>query len=163
MGDDQRHGTFRRARANLDLGGALPLPITLGGVTVSFNGIPAALYYVSPTQISALAPAGISPGQVCVIVQSNGVSSDPFLVMGTATLPEAYALPTADGGTFFVTAALAGTATLIGNSAVDARVLRAAQPGDVLDLYMIGLGATVDPSKFITDQCFREPFQSAHK
>lgn len=137
-----------------NLGGAPPLPMTLGGVTVSFNGIPAALYYVSPTQINALAPAGIAPGQVRVIVQSNGISSDPFLVMATATLPAAYALPTADGGTFFVTAALAGTATLIGNSALDARVLRAAQPGDVLDVYMIGLGATVDPSKFITDHLF---------
>ena len=137
-----------------NLGGALQLPTTLGGVTVSFNGIPAALYYVSPTQINALVPASIAPGQVRVIVQSNGVSSDPFPVMATATLPAAYALPTADGSTFFVTAALPGTATLVGNSAVDARVLRAAQPGDVLDLYMIGLGATLDSSKFVTDQLF---------
>ena len=42
----------------------------------------------------------------------------------------------------------------MGNSAVDPRVIRAAQPGDLLDLYMIGLGATVNPSQFITDQNF---------
>jgi uncharacterized protein (TIGR03437 family) len=35
---------------------------------------------------------------------------------------------------------------------VDARVARAAEPGDTLDLYMIGLGGTNDASKFVTDQ-----------
>ena len=34
-------------------------------------------------------------------------------------------------GTFFITAALAGSASLVGNSAVDPRVVRAAKPGDV--------------------------------
>ena len=53
---------------------------------------------------------------------------------------------------------LAGTATLVGNSAVDSRVLRAAQPGDTLDLYMIGLGATADRSNFVTDQVFAGAF-----
>ena len=72
----------------------------------------------------------------------------------TATKPSIYALPNSDGSTFFVTAALAGTATLVGNSAVDPRVLRAARPGDLLDLYMLGLGATTDSSKFITNQLF---------
>jgi uncharacterized protein (TIGR03437 family) len=72
----------------------------------------------------------------------------------TATQPAVYALPNAVASTFFVTAALAGTATLVGNRAVDPRVARAAQPGDVLDLYMIGLGETADPSKFVTGQLF---------
>jgi uncharacterized protein (TIGR03437 family) len=130
------------------------LPTTLGGATVTFNGTPAALYYVSPTQINALVPASIAPGSVQVAVQANGLNSNLFTIGGTATLPSIYALPTADGSAFFVTAALAGTGTLIGNSAVDPRVTRAALPGDVLDLYMIGLGATADLSKFITNQVF---------
>jgi uncharacterized protein (TIGR03437 family) len=129
------------------------LPTSLGGVTVSFNGKPAALLYVSATQINALVPAAVFPGSVQVIVESNGVSGDPFTITATATRPAIYALPTS-GATFFVTAALAGTATLVGNSAVDPRVLRAVQPGDVLDLYMVGLGGTVDSSKFVTDQLF---------
>jgi hypothetical protein len=41
---------------------------------------------------------------------------------------------------------------------VDQRVLRAAEPGDILDLYMIGLGATSDPAKFITNQVFAEAY-----
>jgi uncharacterized protein (TIGR03437 family) len=57
-----------------------------------------------------------------------------------------------------VTAALAGTATLLGNSATDPRVVRPVYPGDTLDLYMIGLGSTLDPSKFVTDRVFAGAF-----
>jgi uncharacterized protein (TIGR03437 family) len=144
-----------------NVNGIQKLPTSLGEVTVSFNGAQAALLYVSPTQINALVPSNVTPGAVQVIVESNGVSSSPFTVTATATQPSVYALPTSDGSTFFVTAALAGTATLVGNSTVDARVLRAAQPGDLLDLYMLGLGATLDSSKFITDQLFAGAFPVA--
>ena len=130
------------------------LPTTLNNVMVSFNQAPAALLYVSSTMINALVPASVQPGPVQVVVQSNGVSSAPFIVHATATLPAIYALPAADGKTLSVTAALAGTASLIGNPAVDQRVSRPAQPGDVLDLYLIGLGATQDPLRFVTDQVF---------
>jgi uncharacterized protein (TIGR03437 family) len=129
------------------------LPVTLNNVTVTFNGTPAALSYVSPTQINALVPASITPGAVQVIVKNNALSSNPFPITATAALPAIYAVPDA-GGTFFVTAALAGSASLVGNSAVDPRVARAAAAGDVLDLYMIGLGSTLDLSRFITDRIF---------
>ena len=135
-----------------NLNGVQELPVTLGGTTVTFNGVPAALLYVSPTQINALVPASVAPGKVQVVVQVNGVSSTPFTITAQAAQPAVYAPPNADGSTFFVTAALAGTATLVGNSATDPRVARPVYPGDTLDLYMIGLGSTLDPSKFITDQ-----------
>ena len=141
-----------------NLGGTQLLPSILGGVSVTFNGTPAALFYVSATQINALAPAGIVPGPVQIIVQANGVSSNPFTMTAAAIQPAVYALPNSNASTFFVTAALAGTGTLIGNSAVDSRVLRAAQPGDTLDLYMIGLGATADVSQFVTDRVFGGAF-----
>ena len=86
------------------------------------------------------------------------MNSNPFTITAQSAQPAVYAPPTADGGTFFVTAALAGTATLVGNSTTDARVLRPAYPGDTLDLYMIGLGATLDPSKFVTDRVFSGAF-----
>ena len=87
-------------------------------------------------------------------MQSNETSSAPFTAAAAPTLPAIYAVPDASGKTWFVTAALAGAATLIGNPAVDARVFRAALPGDILDLYLIGLGGTQDASKFITNQVF---------
>jgi uncharacterized protein (TIGR03437 family) len=133
----------------------------VGDVSVTFNGLPAAVEYVSGGQVNALVPAGVSPGPVQVAVQAYGANSSAFNMTAIATHPAVYAVPSADGSTFFVTAALAGTATLIGNSAVDSRVLRAAYPGDTLDLYMIGLGATLDPSDFITNQVFAAAFPLA--
>jgi uncharacterized protein (TIGR03437 family) len=130
------------------------LPTALDNVSVTFNGLPAVLSYVSSTLIDALAPAAIQAGPVQVVVTANGVSSAPFTVAATPTLPAVYALPEAGGSRLFITAALAGTGTLIGNPATDPRVARAAQPGDMLDLYMIGLGATQDPAQFITDSLF---------
>jgi uncharacterized protein (TIGR03437 family) len=130
------------------------LPTTLNQVTVFFNQTPAVLAYVSSTMINALVPASVQPGPVQVVVQSNGAGSAPFTAAATPTLPAIYAVPDASGKTWFVTATLAGTATLIGNPAVDPRVARAALPGDILDLYLIGLGGTQDASKFITNQVF---------
>jgi uncharacterized protein (TIGR03437 family) len=141
-----------------NLNGVQDLPLALGDATVTFNGAPAALLYVSPTQINALVPASVAPGKVQVVAQVNGVSSSPFTITAQAAQPAVYAPPNTDGSTFFVTAALAGTATLVGNSATDPRVARPVYPGDTLDLYMIGLGVTLDPSKFITDQVFSGAF-----
>jgi uncharacterized protein (TIGR03437 family) len=138
-----------------------PLPTAVGDVSVTFNGLPAAVEYVSGAQVNALIPAGVSPGPVQVVVQAYGLNGTAFNMTASATHPAVYAVPTADGNTFYVTAALAGTATLIGNRAVDPRVLRAAYPGDTLDLYTIGLGATVDPSDFITNQVFAGAFPLA--
>ncbi|HEY1342259.1 MAG TPA: choice-of-anchor D domain-containing protein, partial [Bryobacteraceae bacterium] len=141
-----------------DLTGVQQLPTSLGGVTVTFNDTLAPLAYVRATQINALVPASIAPGPVQIVVQVNGVHSAPFPATASMTQPSVYSLPDAGGASFFVTAALQGSATLVGNSAVDPRVARAAYPGDVLDLYMIGLGATVDPSKFVTDKLFSGAF-----
>lgn len=138
--------------------GVQELPLTLGDTTVTFNGTPAALLYVSPTQINALVPASVAAGAVQVVVQVNGVNSSPFTISAQPVHPAVYAPPNADGSSFFVTAALAGTATLVGNSGTDPRVVRPVYPGDTLDLYMIGLGSTLDPSKFITDQVFAGAF-----
>jgi hypothetical protein len=80
------------------------------------------------------------------------------MVTATATQPAVYAPPQADGSAFFVTAALQGTGYLVGNSATDPRVARRVYPGDILDLYMIGLGATSDPSGFVTDKPFAAAF-----
>lgn len=141
-----------------DLTGQQKLPTTLGDVSVFFNGTAAALCYVSATQINALVPASVTPGAVQVTIQANGLNSAVFPITATATLPSIYALPNADGSTFFVTAALAGTATLVGNSSVDPRVVRAARAGDVLDLYMIGVGGTLDLTAFVTDRLFAGAF-----
>ena len=137
------------------------LPTNIGNVAVTFNGAPAAISYVSATQINALVPASVTPGPVEVVVQLDGVNSSQFTMTSKATEPAVYALPNADGSAYWVTAALAGTATLVGNSAIDPRVVRAVYPGDTIDLYMIGLGATENPADFITNAVFAGGFPLA--
>jgi hypothetical protein len=57
-----------------------PLPQTLGRATVTFGGVPAALSSVAATRIVGIAPAGIEPGSVQVIVAVNGTASVPQAV-----------------------------------------------------------------------------------
>ncbi len=53
-----------------------PLPTTLGGTTVTFNGIAAPLYYVSPTQINVQVPYEIPANSSAIIkVNANGQSA----------------------------------------------------------------------------------------
>jgi uncharacterized protein (TIGR03437 family) len=134
-----------------------PLPTALGGVTVTIGGVPAVLSYASASQVNVLVPANVPAGPNFVVVTANGGISDSFFLNIAATHPAVYALPDpSNPGKFAVTAALAGTATLIGKPTVDPRVARAAKPNDQVDLYMVGLGATQDPNLFITDRLFGE-------
>jgi uncharacterized protein (TIGR03437 family) len=56
--------------------GTIPLPPTLGGVTVSFNGMAAPLLFVSSQQINAQLPWEIpATGPVSVVVTNGSVSS----------------------------------------------------------------------------------------
>ena len=62
---------------NLALGteaaAALPLPTELAGTTVTVNGVPASLLYVSPTQINFIAPSNLDTGTATIIVSNaNG-------------------------------------------------------------------------------------------
>jgi uncharacterized protein (TIGR03437 family) len=58
-------------------------PTSLDGVTVRINGRPAYISYISPTQINALVPAGISPGAATVVV--NNIAS--YTVTANASTP----------------------------------------------------------------------------
>ncbi|MFN0086832.1 MAG: DUF5666 domain-containing protein [Blastocatellia bacterium] len=50
----------------------LPLPTTLGGVSVLIDGRPAGLFFVSPNQINYQVPDGMLPGAAQVTVTRNG-------------------------------------------------------------------------------------------
>jgi hypothetical protein len=61
------------------LSASLPLPVTLGGITVTVTdsaGVPrqAALFYVSPTQMSFLIPPGTATGTATVVVTTSAGS-----------------------------------------------------------------------------------------
>jgi len=132
------------------------LPTSLGGITVSIDGIAAPLQHVSPTLINALVPAGVHQGQVEVIVSNSNLSSDPIGVTSSRYLPAIYSLPAPSYPRYYVTAVDPSTGQYLGNVTVDRRVARAVKPGDTIDLYAIGLGPTTPT--FPTDIFFSDSY-----
>jgi uncharacterized protein (TIGR03437 family) len=74
---------------------SLPLPRVLDGTSVTVDGLPAPLFYVSPTQINFQVPsalinfnvAGKGPRQVPVVVATPAGVSDPLLIQVAQVAP----------------------------------------------------------------------------
>ena len=65
----------------------LPLPTSLGGVTVSLGGRAAPLLYVGPSQINFQVPYETPPGTSTLVVTANGVAGSPAPVTVAAAAP----------------------------------------------------------------------------
>ena len=86
----------------------LPLPTELAGTTVTINGVPAPLFFVSPTQINFAVPASLELGSATIVVsnalgtfslgqiQLTAAAPAIFTVDSTGT-GDAAAVATADG------------------------------------------------------------------
>lgn len=112
------------------------LPITLGGVQVTFNGQPAPLLYGSAGQINAVAPfelAGQSTVQVAV-TQANSQSL-------TTTVPVAAANPSI----FAANATGTGQGAILNADLTPNSASNPAPLGSVVSIYATGLGVT-DPA-----------------
>jgi uncharacterized protein (TIGR03437 family) len=72
---------------------ASPLPTQLAGTTVTINGIPAPLYYVSPTQINLQIPYEIPKNSTAIVkVTANGQTATSQLpIAKTGNAPEIFA------------------------------------------------------------------------
>jgi uncharacterized protein (TIGR03437 family) len=66
---------------------SVPLPTTLGGASVAVNGIVAALFYASPTQINFQVPGEIAADTAGVVVSVGGASNAPFSASVQAAAP----------------------------------------------------------------------------
>jgi uncharacterized protein (TIGR03437 family) len=120
------------------------LPINLSGVQVNVNNQAAAVYYISPTQISFQVPAGIT-GTASVQVISNGVTSNSVTATAATNSPGIFPIilggtnggGTNDGGTNYAAAVF-----LDGKIAADPSngpAFRNAVPGDTVQLFATGL------------------------
>lgn len=113
---------------------SLPLMTTLGNVQVTFNGTPAPLNYVSPTQIVALVPSAISTDNgvyyATIQVLNNNTPSNQATVYVSDTAPGVFANPVATGAA----AAQHGNYTVISAS-------NPANVGETVIIYAGGLGA----------------------
>jgi len=110
---------------------------TLGGVTVTVNGKPAPLLYVSSTLIDFQAPNDSTTGQVNVIVTTPTGSSTSYVTLAPA---EPSLLMQGDGVHALVTAApLSGSGNTGGGYDV-IEPSRPARTGDYVTVWCIGLG-----------------------
>ena len=124
------------------------LPAALDGVSVTVDNRPASIYYISPTQINALAPDDVNLGTVSVqVTNGNGTSNT-----GTAQLQKfspgffmfdpqgrkyiAALIARSDGGVDYL-----GPVGLFGS----ALATRPVKPGEIVELYGTGFGPTNPP------------------
>jgi uncharacterized protein (TIGR03437 family) len=110
-----------------------PLPTTLQGTSVLIGGIPAPLFYISPTQVNAQIPFELVPGHAYPVIVIAGNS---------LTVPESIQLaPLAPG------VARLPDGSVIAQHADFSLVTEAApaKPGEYLVAYLAGLGLTDVP------------------
>jgi uncharacterized protein (TIGR03437 family) len=70
---------------------AVPLPTSLGGVSLSIGGRAAPVLYVSPSQINFQVPYEIQPGSSTLTVTANAVPGTPIPVSVAAAAPGIFA------------------------------------------------------------------------
>jgi uncharacterized protein (TIGR03437 family) len=112
------------------------LPTDLSGVSVKMNGLQAAVYYISPTQINVQAPANIS-GNVSVQVTHAGVASNTATATAVSNAPALFAY-SAGGKTY--PAAVYLNSQIVGDPAVAGTAVAKAHTGDRILLYGTGIG-----------------------
>jgi uncharacterized protein (TIGR03437 family) len=121
-------------------------PTSLDGVSVSINGKPGFLSYISPTQINVQAPADTFTGPVGITVTNcSGTSAASTLTR--ATIAPGLLAPPADlnpaftvGGKQFLVATFLTQYLFVGN--LNPPLFKPAKPNDIIWLYGIGLGDT---------------------
>jgi len=117
------------------------LPISLDNTSVTIDGKPAFVYYISPTQLNVQAPTDSATGTVPVVVTNNGQVSAPFSAQLAAASPAFFLYP----GTSYAIAQHYPDYADVGNPNVISYTI-AAHPGDVLILWATGFGATNPPT-----------------
>ncbi|MDQ6759362.1 MAG: peptidylprolyl isomerase [Acidobacteriota bacterium] len=132
-------------------------PTSLSGVSVTVNGRPAYVYYVSPTQVNAQIP-GITPsgGQVPVVVTFQGQSSAPVMLTvkqyGAGLLaPPAFKIKDKQ----YAAAVHSSTGAFVSNGSIPGVPAAPAVPGETLLLYGIGFGPVTPSSTAIAGQIVR--------
>jgi uncharacterized protein (TIGR03437 family) len=114
------------------------LPTSLQGVSVTIDGLPALVEYISPTQINVLAPDDASTGPVQVQVTTAQQASNSLTVQKAAFFPAFFTI----GGGKYV-AALHLDYSLVGSAGLLPGVTSSpAQPGEIIAIYATGFGPT---------------------
>jgi uncharacterized protein (TIGR03437 family) len=113
------------------------MPAQLNGVTVTVNGKPAFIYFVSPRQVNALSPLDSTTGDVSVVVTNGTVVSAQFTVKLRPASPSFLRF----GATSYITATHANN-SLLGpaSMSVPGYTFTPAKPGEIIVMYAVGFG-----------------------
>ncbi|MBI1357990.1 MAG: hypothetical protein GC160_26950 [Acidobacteria bacterium] len=120
------------------------LPSALDGIRVVVNGVPASIYFISPSQINIQAPDLSALGPVTVEILQNDISQAQSTAQVAAAAPGFFMFD--PEGRRYV-AAVHADGTLLGPEGLFGQSLltRPAEPGEVVLLFGTGFGPT-DPS-----------------
>ena len=116
------------------------MPVQLDGVSVTVNGLPAYVYYISPTQVNILTPTAPLSGSAPVQVTNNGINSATFTVQTQAEAPSFFVF---NGGPYI--AAIHVDGSYLGPTSLYSGLTTPAQPGETIVIYANGFGPTSSP------------------
>ena len=119
-------------------------PTTLGGVSVTVNGRPGYLWFVSPTQINLQAPDDTATGSVNVVVSTPTGAFTSTVTLGAAS-PSLSLLDAKHVAALTLNAD--GTYDIVGPAGAFAYATRPVTAGDAVILYGVGFGTTDPPVK----------------
>jgi uncharacterized protein (TIGR03437 family) len=117
------------------------LPLALDGISVTINGKAAFVYYISPTQINVLAASDATIGPVPVqVTTARGTSA--AVTVNKAKASPAFFQFDPQGRKYIAAVNLDGTYAGPAGLYGAALVTRPAKPGEIVQLFATGLGAT---------------------
>jgi uncharacterized protein (TIGR03437 family) len=121
-------------------------PTNVGGTSVTIGGLPAFIYYVSPTQVNAQVPSGVGTGPQPVVVTTGGGSSTPHSITVNPVepgllAPAVFRVPAGQ----YVVALFPDGYTYVLPPTAGVHTARA-RPGDTIVLYGVGFGPVTPDS-----------------
>jgi len=124
------------------------LPTQLDGASVTVDGMQAYIYYISPTQINALAPADAAQGSVPVQAAFGGLTSNIVSATEAAFSPALFMFGPLGGK--YVAAVLSGGQSIqyIGPANLYPGLTVPAQANNIILLYGTGFGPTSPTTSF---------------
>jgi uncharacterized protein (TIGR03437 family) len=134
-------GTTRSWNAALDFTGGTaagsPLPTSIDGVSVTVNGLPAAVFSVSPSQINIVSPTSLANGAANVVVSNNSTSGAAFTGSTIAAASPSFFIYGA-GGSYYPAAVRFSDGKLVGDPTVLSGTEKVL-PNDTLIMFGNGL------------------------
>ena len=131
-------------------------PTTLDGVSVSVNGKPASVWYLSPGQLNVQAPEDTAVGNVAITVTNCKATSNTIMFARQGLAPGFLAPPNySANGTQYMVATFASDGAYVLSTNTGATFglnSRPAKPGDLIVMYGVGFGdvtPTISPGVIV--------------